>query len=154
MLSVLGLLGIALLVIGLFLPWQIWSPRLPPSVRPMTAVLWWRVRGWVLILLVVSTQLVASLAGLLNLRRRVIFAVSLACVIFALLFYLFDTRIEYCLFYCGGYLYRMRGVKMLGAGFWILLAGFLATTASSLALLLTSGKIDRKATALQNEDRR
>lgn len=164
--GVLSLLGIALLVIGLFLPWIIRIDYLahahcpnglgcpPPTTDSrslwdllvgdgtVSAFSWWLsvAMSFGPLLLVFLLQFVIALVGLRGRGTRILFALGLICALVVLVLYLLAARVFYCLFYCGTGLYVAPGVRILAPGFWLLLGGFLLSMGSDLVLLLLVGR--------------
>ncbi len=165
LIGVLSLLGVALLITGLFLPWIIRidylahahcpnGPGCPPPTTDsrslwellvgdvtLSSPSWWLSVAVSLgpLLLVILLQLAIALAGLRGRGTRVLFALGLICALVVLVLYLLAARVFYCLFYCGTGLYVAPGVRILAPGFWLLLGGFLISLGSDLVLLLLVG---------------
>lgn len=134
-----GLLGLALLVAGLFLPY-ITSVDLFSS-EPVTQILSvWGLAGLYSALfligpvaLVVLSQFMPMPGGPFSVWRRIAFIACLVCAIGGLLLFLLVTRAIYCLGYCGATgPWSIHGFRMLDPGFWLMLAGFVLSILSSL----------------------
>jgi hypothetical protein len=164
-LGALSLVGMALIVVGLFLPWIVrinylahaHCPNGPGCPPPSTDAysLWqllignfalsaptsWLALGETLgaVLLVLLFQAGIGLAALRGRGTRLLFAFGLVCALAVGVFHLLAARIFYCLFYCGGGLFTAPGVRMLGTGFWLLVAGFAVAAVGDLALLVLGG---------------
>lgn len=149
---VIGLLGSALLISGLFFPWII-TTFFEPSPQSVTNSFWsllmsqvpfLRFEGFSVVavisvgfyffmLLPFLTGILTSLAGLFGKRKRVFFVLHLIFVIVGLLIFLFSSYSGYCLFYCGATgPWALRGTRVLGPGFWLLLGGFLVSLGVSI----------------------
>ncbi len=138
-----GLLGLALLGVGLFLPF-ITTIDYFDVTKPYTYVLSFGGSfGFYTALfligpvaLVALTQFIPVSAGPHEVRRRVFFILSLILAILTLLFFLLVTRVFYCLFYCAPPgPWTLKGVRMIEPGFWVMLAGYLIAIVSSLLSL-------------------
>jgi hypothetical protein len=85
-------------------------------------------------LLLLLTGVLTSLAGLFGKGKRVFFILHLIFVIVGLFVFLFISYIGYCLFYCGAMgLWTLKGTRVLGPGFWLILGGFLVSLGVSIA---------------------
>ncbi|HEX9035495.1 MAG TPA: hypothetical protein VF808_00725 [Ktedonobacterales bacterium] len=164
-LGALCLIGIALLVSGLFPPWIIrinylsnahcpHSPTCPPPLidtrslwqgvigdPPTPASLsWWLNASMILgpLLLIVALQLAIGLAALSGHRSAVLITVGMGWGLVILPLYLLMSRIYYCLFamVCGATgPWATPGDRILAPGFWLLLGGILIAIGCDLALL-------------------
>jgi hypothetical protein len=143
LISVFGLLGLALLVVGLFLPFITTIDYFDVSGPYTYALSFWGSAGLSSALfliapvaLVALTQFIPAPAGSRRVRRRVVFILSLIVSIVTLLFFLLVTRVSYCLFYCAPPgPWTLKGVRMLDPGFWVMLAGYLISIVSNLLSL-------------------
>ena len=161
----LSLAGMALLVVGLFLPWIIRidylahahcpnGPGCPPPTRDAYSLWQWLTANFALsvpsswlalgetigpLLLVLLLQLGIGLAALRGRGSRLLCALGLLFALGLGTFYLLLARVFYCLFYCGTGLFTAPGVRILAPGFWLLLAGFIGAVVSDLALLIMGG---------------
>ncbi|HEX4202762.1 MAG TPA: hypothetical protein VHZ51_00890 [Ktedonobacteraceae bacterium] len=147
---VIGLLGSALLISGLFLPWII-TTFSEPFPHSDTSSFWLLLVGQVTFLrfdwssgaivgfyffplLPLLTGILTSLAGLFGKGKRVFFVLHLIFVIVSLCVFLFISYIGYCLFYCGATgPWALRGTRVLAPGFWLILGGFLVSLGVSIA---------------------
>lgn len=149
---VIGLLGAALLISGLFLPWIITTVS-EPFPQSYASSFWsllisqvsflrfdWSAALAVgfdfCLLLLLLTGILTSLAGLFGKGKRVFFLLHLIAVIDGLFFFLFSSYVGYCLFSCGAPAtgpWALRGFRVLGPGFWLLLSGFLVSLGVSIA---------------------
>jgi hypothetical protein len=147
---VIGLVGPALLISGLFLPWITtnFSEPFPPS---STESVWAQIMSQVtfhgfdwssatsisfyfLMLLPLLTGIWTSLVGLFGKGKRVLFVLHLAFVIIGLVIFLFSSYVAYCLFYCGATgPWALKGTRVLDPGFWLILGGFLLSLGTSIA---------------------
>lgn len=150
---VIGLLGSALLISGLFLPW-ITTNFSEPSLLSVTQLFWLQVMsqvqvtfrgfdwpsvvmsiGWYFFtLLPILMGILVSLAGLFDKGKRVFFVLYLVFVIIGLLAFLLISYVDYCIFYCGVTgLWALKGTRILGPGFWLILSGYLVSLGVSIA---------------------
>lgn len=149
---VLGLAGAALLISGLFLPWIITKVSQPfphSDATSFWSLLVSAVTGlrydwtsaitagfYFVILLPFLTGFLICLAGLFDKGRRVYFLLQLIFVIVGVFPFLFTSYISYCLFYCGATgsgPWVLKGYRVLGPGFWLILGGFLVSLGVSFA---------------------
>jgi hypothetical protein len=147
---VIGLLGSALLISGLFLPWIITNFS-EPFPQSDTRSLWSLLMSLVTVLgfdwssaisvgfsffmlLPLLTGILTSLAGLFGKGKRVFFLLHLIVVIVGVFAFLVSSYIVYCLFYCGATgPWALRGTRAPGPGFWLILGGFLVSLGVSIA---------------------
>lgn len=158
LISVFGLLGLALLGVGLFLPFITTIDYFLGQSTYVSS--FWESFGlysaiFVIgpIALVILTQFIPAPAGSRRVGRRVVFILSLILAIAGLLFFLLITRVLYCIFYCGAVgPWAFKGVRMLDPGFWVMLAGFLISIASSVvaSVILRPRSAPRLAPASPN----
>jgi hypothetical protein len=148
---VIGLSGAALLISGLFLPWIITNVSQPFPQSDATS--FWSLLvsavtvlryDWssaitagfyFVILLPFLTGYLICLAGLFGKGKRVFFLLQLIFVIVGVLPFLFTSYISYCLFYCGATgsgPWVLKGYRVLGPGFWLILGGFLVSLGVSI----------------------
>lgn len=151
---VLGLLGVALLFGGLFLPWLIINFADPPQTEQTSLWLFFtsdllfsmnNIRyNWPLIialsfffLLLLSpclTGILTSLTGLYRQGRRAFATLHLIAVIISLYNFIYISYIGYCIFYCGSTgPWALKGTKTFGPGFWLILSGFLLSLGIGVA---------------------
>jgi hypothetical protein len=148
---VLGLVGSALLNSGLFLPWIITNVS-EPFPQNVTTSFWplimsvvtslrfdWTsaaVGFYFFLLLPLLTGILTSFAGLFGKGERVFYVLHLICVIVGLFIFLSNSYVVYCLFYCwvtGSGPWVLKGYRVLGPGFWLILGGFLVSLGVSFA---------------------
>jgi hypothetical protein len=138
-----GLLGLALLGVGLFLPF-ITTIDYFDVTKPYTYVLSFGGSfGFYTALfligpvaLVALTQFIPAPTGSRRRGRRVVFILSLILASGGRLFFLLMTRVLYCIFYCAPPgPWTLKGVRMIEPGFWVMLAGYLTAIVSSLLSL-------------------
>jgi len=149
---VFGLSGVALLISGLFLPWVITNVSKPFPQSDATS--FWSLlvsavtvlrydwssaitAGFYFILLLpFLTGTLICLAGLFGKGKRVFFLLQLIFVVIGLFPFLFNSYIIYCLFYCGATgsgPWVLKGYRVFGPGFWLILGGFLVSLGVSFA---------------------
>lgn len=143
---VLGLLGVALLFGGLFLPWLI--TNFADLSQTEQTSLWLLFTGnlsffmnsirynwpliiafsfyFLLLLLPCLTGTLTSLTGLYRQGRRAFATLHLIAVSIGLYSFIYISYIDYCVFYCGSTgPWALKGTKTFGPGFWLILSGFL-----------------------------
>jgi hypothetical protein len=150
--GILSLLGIALFLIGLFLPWIIrsdesWSlfQQLVGNPPTPSSPVWWQsvAVSFGPLLLLLLLQVAIALAGLRGRAPRALFAFGLTWALVVLALYLFTARFVYCLGYCSPPPFTPRSftnheTRSLASGFWLLLGGLLICAGSDLVLVFLS----------------
>ena len=149
---VIGLSAVVLLISGLFLPWIITNVLKPYPQSDATS--FWSLLmssvtllryGWstaitvgfyFVILLPFLTGTLICLAGLFGKGKRVFFLLQLIFVMIGLFPFLYSSYVIYCLFYCGATgagPWVLKGSRVFGPGFWLILGGFLVSLGVSFA---------------------
>ena len=148
----IGLSGAALLIAGLFLPWVITNVSEPfpqsdvtsfwPLLVSAVTVLrydWSSAIAaglYLVILLPFLTGILICIAGLFGKGKRAFYLLQMILVVIGLFPFLFNSYVNYCLFYCGATgsgPWVLKGYRVLGPGFWLILGGFLVSLGVSFA---------------------
>jgi hypothetical protein len=126
LMSLIGLLGSVLLMIGFFLPVRFVTVTFlyqPPSysVDSFGSILAHSVIGGTMLLLTILIPLLTFLVGLLDTVRRAILTLSVTFTILGFLGFLVVSRLLLSFSTWGG---RVTEIHTSGPGFWLMLIGF------------------------------